>query len=111
MVGKRVPDNEWFERQGNGLIEPGDYGCQESEGNKMWFTCTPDGEIGWLAVHMPDRYGSYHVITEHDDETISVGGSIQGHKFKSENCGGVGPISSRNGWHGWLEKGIWREFA
>jgi hypothetical protein len=110
--GRRVPDDEWFAWQSKGLIRPGDYGCQTVESDEggyvMWLTCTPDGRIGHLAVHEPDRYGNHHVITEHEDRTITVGGSIQGRDVPSERIGGVGPIGSRGGWHGWLERGVWR---
>jgi hypothetical protein len=109
LAGRRVPDDEWFDRQSDGRIQPGDYGCQESEGVVMWFACDPTGEIGWLAVHEPDKAGNYHTITEHDDGTITVGGSIQGRVIASENIYGHGPITSRGGWHGWLEKGVWRD--
>lgn len=113
LQGRRVPDEEWFSWQADGEIEPGDYGCQTvtEDGVEMvaWFDCTPDGEIGMLAVHKPDRHGSHHVITIHDDDTISVGGSIRGHVFRSDQISGGGPISSPTGWHGWLERGVWRE--
>jgi len=108
LTGSRVPDNEWFERMADGLIFPGDYGCQEDGDHVKWFTCNPEGEIGWLAVHEPDKQGNFHTVTEHEDGTITVGGSIQGHVVKSENISGAGPISSRGGWHGWLERGVWR---
>lgn len=112
LIGRRVPDDEWFEWQADGRIEPGDYGCQEISGAVQWFTCNPDGFIGWLAVHEPDKAGNHHVITEHDDGTISVGGSIKtpdgAHQvFRGDQIGG-GPISSPDGWHGHLEFGRWR---
>ena len=112
--GRRVPDDEWFSWQADGRIEAGDYGCQEIDDVVMWFTCNPQGEIGYLAVHEPDRAGNFHVITEHEDRTITVGGSIKmpgsGRHVvvPSERIAGAGPISSRGGWHGWLERGVWR---
>lgn len=108
MQGRRVPDDEWFDRQADGLIKPGDYGWQATGGQRELFNCTPDGEIGHLAINEPDAHGNFHVVTENLDGTISVGGSIQGREFFSEQISGAGPISSRGGWHGWLERGVWR---
>jgi hypothetical protein len=108
LEGRRVPDDEWFDWQIDDRIEPGDYGWQTTGGKRELFNCTPDGEIGFLAINEPDQNGAFHVVTEHEDGTISVGGSIQGRVFTSEQVSGGGPISSRNGWHGWLERGIWR---
>lgn len=116
MQGRRVPDGEWFDRRNDGTLEPGDYGCvtiikgrgtdaERVEGD--WFVCCPDGSTTALWVNEDDRNGNRHVITEHDDGTISVGGSILGHTIESQRIGGVGPITSGE-WHGWLERGVWR---
>jgi hypothetical protein len=108
LQGRRIPDDEWFNWQADGRIEPGDYGWMMVSGKRELFNCTPDGEIGYLAINKPDRAGNFHVVTEHEDGTISVGGSIRGQVFTSEHVGGAGPISGRGGWHGWLEHGMWR---
>ncbi len=64
-----------------------------------------EGEYGkdergvWMArpprMHMGDL--SNHEVTEHDDGTITVSPSI------------VIVESDENGWHGYLERGVWRE--
>ena len=110
LQGRRVPDGEFLSMQSDGLIRPGDYGFVSfTNAPPKWFNCTPDGEIGYLASEAePDRHGCHHVVTEHEDGSISVGGSILGRVVHSEHVGGVGPISSRGGWHGWLERGVWR---
>jgi hypothetical protein len=64
-------------------LEPGEYGYF----NGCWYACTPVGIYANL---------SNHQVTEHDDGTITVAPSIlvtQGNQT----------------WHGWLERGVWRE--
>jgi hypothetical protein len=116
MQGRRIPDGEWFERRNAGSLKPGDYGREhitkasgtpDERTEWDWFVCCPDGSTTALWVNEDDRNGNRHVITEHDDGTISVGGSILGHFIPSQRIGGVGPISS-GPWHGWLERGVWR---
>jgi hypothetical protein len=103
MKGQRIPDGEWFDRRNAGTLIPGDYGREHiTKGSGTanertewdWFVCCPDGSITALWVNEDDRNGNRHVITEHDDGTISVGGSILG-------------LCSPP-WHGWLERGVWR---
>lgn len=56
---------------------------------------------GWWVIRVPTgTYGSLnpkiHKVIEHEDGTITVSPSIDFSKTKP------------NGWHGYLEKGIWR---
>jgi hypothetical protein len=104
MQGTRLPDGEWLSRAADGEIKPGDYGQCDAG----WFVCCPNGSTTRLWVDEDDRNGNRHVVTEHDDGSISVGGSILGREVPSERIGGVGPIAAE-GWHGWLEHGVWRE--
>jgi len=55
--------------------------------NNTWYACLPNGLIANLGNH---------TIVEHEDKTISVSPSIlcQSHILT---------------WHGYLEKGVWRE--
>ena len=86
MQGKRRD----FTEEGFVFLEPGEYGKG------------PDG-IWWMRP--PQSNGFYsgpgnlskHQITEHEDGTITVFPSIlvYGHHDKT--------------WHGYLERGIWRE--
>lgn len=68
-------------------LQPGEYGKWKG----LW-CCIPPGTdlLGNL---------SRHTITEHDDGTITVSPSIlvRGGPHQSEE------------WHGYLEKGVWRE--
>jgi uncharacterized protein DUF6527 len=81
MTGKRLPDGtEWSSK-----IQPGDYWKDEFG---TWFAETPTG----LTANI-----SGHEIVEHEDRTITVSPSIL--------VNGNRP----NAWHGYLEKGIWRE--
>lgn len=113
MQGRRVPDDRFLHLRSADEIGPGDYGSMVITSSKTdiaqtdWFVCCPDGSITRLWVNEDDCNGNRHTITEHDDRTITVGGSILGHDIPSAKIGGVGPISSET-WHGWLERGIWR---
>jgi hypothetical protein len=70
------------------LYEPGDYGLWEG----LWF-CRPP----WKHSHGCLGNGtSHHKVTEHEDGTITASPSIL--------------IQTSVGtWHGYLERGIWRE--
>lgn len=111
MRGRRIPDGEWFDRRSAGTLEPGDYGREliTAQGVEQWdwFVRCPNGSDTALWVNEDDRNGNRHVVTEHEDGTITVGGSILGNFVPSEHISGVGPISSET-WHGWLERGEWR---
>ena len=82
LAGRRLPDGE-------PVSEPGDYGRDEYG---AWQGMTPNGRIGSLAGHD---------VIEHEDGTITVSPSILVHPDQ----GGW----ERKGWHGYLERGIWRE--
>jgi hypothetical protein len=87
MQGRRVyPDAEGKLP----VLEPGDYG----KSGEQWFWRVPRARV-------PSGPSS-HSITEHEDGTITVAGSI-GH--------GPGGVSGTSGytWHGMLERGVWRE--
>lgn len=66
-------------------FQPGDYGII----GDRWYAMTPDGRLGNLSAHN---------VTEHEDGTVTVSPSIL-------VTGGDSPGS----WHGFLERGIWRE--
>lgn len=69
-------------------LEPGDYAKYKGG----WFARIPNGDL-MLTANL-----ARHAITEHEDGTISVSPSILCDK------------GSRNeSWHGYLERGIWRE--
>jgi hypothetical protein len=57
--------------------------------NGDWFGITPDGQLAGLAKHD---------ITEHEDGTITVSPSIL-----------VRGDERDVPWHGYLERGVWRE--
>ena len=63
------------------VLESGDPGAME---DGVWYIRDPRGVIGALRTH---------TVTEHDDGTITVSPSI------------LDP----DGWHGYLERGVWRE--
>lgn len=92
MTGRRIPDDEFFERAGGGELQPGDYGKVTTDEGVDWFVVSPAGGAPQaLAFLHPDASGNRHTVTEHDDKTITVRASILSH----------------TGWHGWLTEGVW----
>jgi hypothetical protein len=85
MIGRRVyPD-----KYGNLILTEGDYGLHPKAG----WQCRPFGfHTGGIGKH---------IITEHEDGTITVFPSILLHDFDDNG----NPIT----WHGYLEHGKWRE--
>lgn len=78
-LGRRLPDDTRDFR-------PGDYGRV----NGAWQARTPEGHLGNLSGHQ---------VTEHEDGTVTVSPSIR-------VVGGSGDAFA---WHGYLERGVWRE--
>lgn len=67
--------------------QPGSY-CkvqENGEGSHTWYIIDPAGNFGAIRTHH---------VTEHEDGTITVQPSI------------LDP--EPGGWHGWLERGVWR---
>lgn len=79
MIGRRR-DVELYE------MEPGEYGRVRSDG--VWLCRAPNGYGGNL---------SRHEVVEHEDGTITVTPSILIRRGQGEE------------WHGFLERGVWRE--
>jgi len=75
-------------------MDPGDYGRSthpRAVGGRAgwWQVCAPDGSSGSISPEL-------HDVIEHDDGTITASPSLDFSKRKP------------GGWHGWLERGIWR---
>ncbi len=85
MQGKRHD----FEKEDWILMEAGDYG--QSEG--VWYARPPQSDTFHCG---PGSLGNHDVV-EHDDGTITVSPSIL--------------VTGHHGvqWHGYLERGVWRE--
>lgn len=81
MQGKRL------DRPDDSIPQPGEYG-KGSNGN--WQCCPPEH---------PEHLGnlSNHQVIEHEDGTITVSPSILITHWRE------------GAWHGYLERGIWRE--
>ena len=80
MTGRRIyPDGD-----GNLRLAEGDYG---KDGRGVWVCRPPGSHAGGLPNH---------TITEHEDGTITVSPSIL---FNEPGA---------PGWHGYLERGVWR---
>lgn len=58
----------------------------------VWYVMTPNGMFGCLASHQ---------VVEHEDRTITVSPSI----LVTQNNEPNGVVQ----WHGFLERGVWRE--
>lgn len=85
MIGRRRDDETkpWE-------LEAGDY-CRRGRG---WWVCLPSG-VGPSCLTADPPEEGWDVV-EHEDGTISVSPSIH-------------DVGTPNGWHGYLERGVWRE--
>lgn len=83
MIGRRV---EWGD---SGRLAPGDYALGP---DGHWHGRTPNGHGGNFAEHE---------VTVHEDGTITVSPSI---KVSTTSAGAEVEL-----WHGYLERGVWRE--
>ncbi len=82
LQGRRRPDNTDYADMARG-----DY-CRHTwaSGGPFWCIRDPAGRLGSLFTHK---------VTEHEDGTVTVSPSI---------------LDQRpGGWHGFLERGVWRE--
>ena len=86
MTGQRLPDGY------HGQPPVGSYWRDEGVD---WTCCTPNGRIGSLRGHE---------VTEHEDGTITVMPSILVYARPMH-----GDPVARPGFHGFLERGVWRE--
>jgi len=68
---------------------PGHYCPVIVEGKRTWYVVTPNGHAGNLGNHD---------VVEHEDGTITVSPSIL-----------VSSPQEGELWHGYLERGVWRE--
>jgi hypothetical protein len=80
MIGTRRDNPE------SAIPKAGEYG---RDANGDWFGMTPDGMLAGLRLHD---------VVEHEDGTITVSPSIL-----------VSGGSHNDSWHGYLERGVWRE--
>lgn len=83
-MGRRVDDTEDLAA----FLEPGDYGVMTDDGN--WYAKPPGTD---LVANLAN-----HEVVEHEDGTITVSPSILCYNHTGR-------------WHGYLERGIWREVS
>lgn len=91
MAAGDVTQGARLQRGHDVLLEaaaPGSYGSVERDGSTVWYVKTPNGHVGDV---------SQHDVVEHDDGTITVSPSILVSDHRGEP------------WHGYLERGVWRE--
>lgn len=89
MTGRRVPDGTQPHS-----YDPGDYGraLLGTHGQTpVWYCRCPSTE------HQDQGNLARHEVTEHEDGTITVSPSIL-----------IYPHGDSPGWHGFLERGVWR---
>jgi len=110
MSGKLTQGRRVHEQPGKGLKFdlPGDYGCIEvgepERGERWWYGRLPSFTGGEDSLSSGVGIGGTrmgHTVVEHEDGTISVYPSIL---WSREHC-----ILEKSWWHGYLEKGVWRE--
>jgi hypothetical protein len=120
LQGRRLPDavfgepgEGWNYYEGRDGFEahPGDYLKVDYDGRIEWWIRDPWGRVG--------RLGN-HTVVEHEDGTITVTPSIYdkggGAPTEAEcvelreryNIPVIVPGPGVDGWHGWLEHGVWR---
>ncbi len=87
MIGKRV----YFKLGDNFVLEPGQYAKHPK--SNIWYACTPNNHTSNLGNHQ---------VTEHDDGSITVSPSILVTRMYTAKA-------NEELWHGFLEKGVWRE--
>jgi hypothetical protein len=117
MQGRRLPDGfepttDWLEKLGVTELPKGGYG-KDTRGT--WCVITPNGRYGSIAKH---------TVIEHEDGTITVSPSIliypvEPHVYAPDERARLVEAADENyvraweagkpGWHGWLERGVWRE--
>lgn len=94
MQGTRrdIVDSEWT------TAKAGDYGKMTHDTGWYWYCAVPDSDPanddGFMMGDLTN-----HTVTEHEDGTLTVSPSIL--------IGGQG--SRKHPWHGYLERGVWRE--
>lgn len=95
MQGRRRDDGPPWE------FEPGDYGVRvdAATSQRLAWVVTPNG-------NGPARLEGW-ALTEHDDGTITVSPSIMAHE--QTGLGQDGEPTTYPAWHGFLERGVWRE--
>lgn len=105
VQGRRLPDGSMPER-------PGDYvRVIDGQGVTHWFNWPPGaanpGEL--RRFDQAGDSGMFHEVEEHDDGTITVRPSILHHDRVRGMQAPGGAIIGPDGWHGFLERGVWRE--
>lgn len=93
MQGKRVDFKDGFELP---HLSPGDYG-KDSKG-RWWASCPVEGGAGCMLTCPGENRWT---VVEHEDGSITVSPSIA----LMDNSG----VNKPYRWHGFLERGIWRE--
>jgi hypothetical protein len=109
MQGRRVPDSVFGESGGGWETwrdsQPGDYMkvLRELGGKDTWYIRDPNARAGALRSH---------TVTEHEDGTITARPSILDDWDGNLQEAGIVSIKrapgAHEGWHGWLERGVWR---
>jgi hypothetical protein len=91
MQGRRIPDGEWWNHAVHPAPwQPGDYGMQGAH-----LACLlPDGTGPCMLPSQDTEADVRWDVTREDDGTITVSPSIW--------------HDAPNGWHGFLERGVWR---
>lgn len=91
--GKRVPDNTF-------PVNAGEYSKITKEVKGMWWP----GKPYWMVRSPQNSAGNLvnHIVRENDDRTITV--------MPEPNCSNsILIIQGEKRWHGFIEKGVWRE--
>lgn len=88
-VGRRVPPSTAITE-----LEPGDYRWDGPDGGLILWGMAPSGEV----CRIDERW----LVQEHEDGTVSVGPTAPGEAYSIW-------INKPDGWHGFLERGVWKQ--
>lgn len=116
MQGRRLPDgfhyrdaqpgDYWKQSHGGAIDDPATFAPDARGSEWDWCIRDPDGHMGTLGSHR---------IEEHDDGTITATPSIldpstyTGDELRAMGVTSIISHDRANGWHGFLERGVWRE--
>lgn len=107
--GTRLPDavmtepGPGWEAWNRGHCAPGSYMKVTTRTGNGWYIVDPAGRPGSI-------WPKHHHVEEHEDGTITVSPSLANRRagYDHESFAVMVPSDDPMGWHGWLERGVWR---
>lgn len=109
LQGTRLPDavigekGPGWDAWNKGRCPPGSYmKVTTGSGTVMWWIVDPLGVRGSIVKQ-------HHSVEEHEDGTITVRPSLLHQRVGDDDEAFSALVNGdATGWHGWLERGVWR---